>query len=326
MKIQKETLYFVGHEGQIQTLNAGHTNTMYIPDSNLVLSLIQANQKENKLSGKHKHFLSISKQAVIRSWHQKKQWIPVNPTMALMELTKQNIMPSYDSYIKLHTELFEGIYKIQDVAPEWIADTYFSALNIYTSTYPSIVRTIEAIYYFCPPEDKPIDSDAIKSCEMFFNWIWGNRDNLTLISGPLMYIAIYALCGSPQARSFIKFSKRSEKTAKNVACDFMYWTVQEMSYHKYQYENTIVCTSDHALAELLVSRINRGPRGQISFSTIINVIESYGNFSPVKFKRLENTKLENEIFQRLIPLLIALESTDKNAIKFGFNELYPLRP
>lgn len=319
MKIQKETLYFVGHEGQMQTLNAGHTNTMYILDSNLVLSLIQANQK-SELSGKHKHFLSISKQAIISSWHQKKQWIPINPIMALMELTKQNVISSYDSYIKLHTELFEDVYKIQDVAPEWVADTYFSALNIYTSTYPSIVRIIEAVYYFCPPDDKPLDSDVIKSCEMFFDWILANRNNLTFIGGPLMYIATYAFCGSPQARSFIKFYKRSEKTSKNVAYDFMYWIVQEISYHKDQYENTIVCTSDQALAELLASRVNRGPRGQIDSSNTTDVFEVYGDFSPIKFKRLENTKLENEILKKFLPLLTALGSTDKNTMKFRFNE------
>ena len=321
MKAGKETLYFVGHKGQMEALDAGNVNTMYIPDSNLVLELVQSNHKKKKLSGKHKHFRSVSKQAVVRSWHQNQQWIPINPILAIMELTKQNVTPNYESYIKLYKEFFEEIYGIKDVAPEWVASTYLAALKAHVSTHPSISRTIEAIYSFCPLEDKPTDSAAKESCKKFFNWIWGERAHLTLMGGPLMYLAVYALCGSPQARAFIKYSKRSAETAKNVAWDLLYWVMLETDYHQGKYENTVVCTSDYALAELLSSRVNRGPRGQVSTSGEACAIESYGDFSPVKLKRLENTKLEKEIFQMLVQLLTALELVEENSIKFGFNEL-----
>lgn len=323
MKAGKESLYFVGHKGKMQALDAGNANTMYIPDSNLVLALVQSTHKEKKLSGKHKHFLSVSKQAVVRSWHQKRQWIPINPVLGLMELTRQNVMPNYESYIKLYKEFFEEIYGVQDVAPEWVASTYLAALKAHVSTHPSISKTIEALYSFCPSDDKPTNSAAIEGCEKFFNWIWEERYYLTLIGGPLMYLAVYALCGSPQARAFIKYSKRSAETAKNVAWDLMYWVMLEIDYHQGKYENTVVCTSDYALAELLSSRVNRGPRGQVSVSSEASAIESYGDFCPVKLKRLENTKLEKEVFRMLVQLLTALELVEENSIKFGFNELYP---
>lgn len=322
MKVEKETLYFVGHKGQLKTLDAGNHNTMYIPDSNLVLALVQSNQKKKKLSGRHKHFLSVSKQAVVHSWHQNQQWIPINPILAIMELTKQNVTPRYESYIKLYKEFFEEIYGIRDVAPEWVASTYLAALKAQVNTHPSISRTIEAIYLFCPSEDKPTDSAAKESCERFFSWIWKEKAHLTLIGGPLMYIAVYALCGSPQARAFIKYSKRSAETAKNVAWDLLYWVMLEIDYHHGKYENTVVCTSDHALAKLLSSRVNRGPRGQISTVGEVSSIESYGDFSPVKLRRLENTRLEKEIFQMVSQLLTALELVEQDSTSFGFNELH----
>ena len=145
MNARKESLYFVGHQGQMQVLDSGNDKTMYIPDSNLVLALVQSIHGKKKLSGRHKHFLSASKQAVVRSWHQQKQWIPINPVLAIMELTRQNVSPDYESYIKLYNELFEGIYGVQDVAPEWMASVYIAALKAHVSTHPSISRTIEAV-------------------------------------------------------------------------------------------------------------------------------------------------------------------------------------
>ena len=68
--------------------------------------------------------------------------------------------------------------------------------------------------------------------------------------------------------------------------------------------------------------MNKGPRGQISISAEENSIESYGDFIPVKLRRLENTILEKEIFQMLVQLLMALELVEKNSTKFGFDELY----
>jgi len=305
----------------MQALDAANDNTMYIPDANLVLSLVRSNSNGNKLAGRHKHFVSVSKQAVNHSWHQNKQWIPINPILALMELTKQNAASDYQSYRKLHDEFFKCVYDVQDVAPEWVAATYLAALKAHVSTHPSISKTIEAVYSFCPSEDKPSYSAAIASCEAFFKWIWDERARLTLIGGPLIYISVYAICGSPQARSFIKYSKRSAETAENVAWDLLYWIMLEIDYHQGRYENTVVCTSDYALAELLSSRVNKSPRGQLSSSGETCLVDSYGDFYPVKFKRFENTKLEKDIFHKLVQLLTALEIAETDSIKFGFNEL-----
>ena len=317
MTAQKHPLYFVGHKGQMRSLDLGNTNTMYIPDSNLVLSILQSASTGTELSGKRKHYLSASKQAVNLLWHQNKKWIPVNPVLAIMELTKQNEAPNYQSYLAFYREFFEGIYNILDVAPEWVLSSYIAALNAHVNTHPSITKTVEQIYSFCPPNEKPSDSEAIYGCENFFNWIWKERKDIAIIGGPLMYIAVYAICGSPQARAFIKYAKRSTETAKNVAWDILYWVMLELDYHLGKYENTVVCTSDRALCELLSSRINNGPRGGISASATSEYVESYGKFEPVKLKSLENTKLENKIGEKLAELLAALEAVETESIKFG---------
>jgi hypothetical protein len=321
MKIGKETLYFIGHKGLMQALSFSHADAMYIPDANLVLSLIQSHKNRKRSTSRHKHFLAVSKQAVMHSWHQQKKWIPVNPVLALMELTKQNVAANYESYLKLYKEFFEEVYSVQDVAPEWVASTYLAALKAHVNTHPSIYKTIEEIYLLCPKDEKPTDLAIIESCEKFFGWVWEERVNLFMIGGPLIYLAVYAFSGSPQARAFIKYSKRSKESASNVAWDLLYWVMLEMDYHQARYENTVVCTSDRALTELLLSRINKGPRGQVDRNVDSYYVESYGDFDPVKLKRLENTKLESEIGRRMVQLLAAFEVVDQELIRFGFNEL-----
>lgn len=321
MKIEKKTLYFIGHDGLMQALSFSHADTMYIPDANLVLSLIQSHTNRKLPTSRHKHFLAVSKQAIMRSWHQQKNWIPVNPVLALMELTKQNETANYESYLKLYRAFFEEVYSVQDVAPQWVASTYLAALKAHINTHPSICKTIEQIYLLCPNDEKPTDLAVIESCEKFFGWVWEEGVNLFMIGGPLIYLAVYAFSGSPQARAFIKYSKRSKESASNVAWDLLYWVILEMDYHQTRYENTVVCTSDRALTELLLSRINRGPRGQVDRNGDAYYVESYGDFDPVRLKRLENTKLEAEIAKRMVELLSALEVVDQESIRFGFNEL-----
>jgi hypothetical protein len=318
MKVKKEPLYFIGHQGLMSSLNQDNHNTMYILDANLVLTLIQAQTSGNTLSQKHQHFLSMTKEAVQCLWHQNSQWIPVNPVLALMELKKQDTAPNYKSYLKMYNEFNKNIYGIKNLAPEWILATYISIFKALVSTHPSIAKTIEAIYALCPTEEKVSDEVALRNCNRFLNWVWQERASLTLIGGPLLYLAVYAICGSPQARAFIKYSKRSPLNAKNVAWDLCYWVLSEMYYHQGKYDNAVVCTSDHALAELLSSRINQGPRGQLSTPDQERMIDSYGEFYPLKLKKLENTKLEQAIFEKVSQLLIALDVFEKDRVKFGF--------
>ncbi len=321
MKISKQSLYFVGHRGLIQRLDAGQRHTMYVPDANLVLSLLRARSKGETLSGRHKHFLSVTKQAINHSWHQQKRWIPVNPVLALMELTQQHRRPNFRTYFELHQELFSKVFCIRNVAPEWVAETFLSALKAQISTLPSIARTIETVYELCSDEEKPSDSDVIESCEKLFEWMWLERERLALIGGPLIYLSIYAFAGSPQARAFIKYAKRSPTTASNVAWDMLYWIMLELDYHQPRYENTVVCTSDRALGEFLGSRTNQGPRGQVDPRGQPQYVEAYGDFSPAKLKRLENTKLEQDIFDRYLQFMCYMERVESNSIKFGFNIL-----
>lgn len=319
MRTKKQSLYFIGHTGLLDKLDGNNTNTMYVLDANLILSLIQSKASGVRLSERHLHFVEISKQAVEYSWQKNKKWIPINPIFGLMELKKQHTTPNLKTYLKMYDELFKDFYGVKDVAPEWVTDTYIQALQAHVSTHPSITRLIEAIYTLCPVGDTVSDDDAIKGCDNFLRWIWKERASLALVGGPLIYLGIYAICGSPQARAFIKYSKRSALQARNVAWDILYWVLLEVSYHQDKYDDTVICTSDLHLAELLSSRINKGPRGQIKNLLDGEDIESYGDLHLIKFKKLENTKLEKIIFQKVRILLNALYLTENNSHKFGFH-------
>lgn len=323
MRIQKELLYFVGHQGLMNDLYQEYSKIMYVPDSNLVLALIQKGASGKNLSAKHNHYLSVSKERVHQCWHLDREWIPVNPILALMELSKQHHKPEYANYLRLHKNFFTDIYSIDDVAPEWIASTYIAAMRAYISTHPSILKTIKKVYSLIPSSEKPSNNMILSSCEELFNWIWAERANLTLIGGPLMYICVYAIAGSPDAREFIKHSKASRgnihKIAENVAWDFLYWVMMEIEYHRNGYQDTIVCTSDRSLAQLLASRINKGPRSEIATIEEKTCVDSFGDFFPFKLSRIENTKLEREISGKLVDMLLLIENVDKNSIKFGFN-------
>lgn len=310
MNLAKEPIYFIGHEGLKSRLEAGHQQTMYVPDANVVLKLLRFASSGMSLSEKHKHFLSVSKQAVNFLWHQNEQWIPVNPVLALMELTKQNRTPDFKSYFNLHSEFFAGIYGIKNVAPEWVAKIYFSALMAQVNTLPLIATTIEAVYKFCPESEKSSDSMIIESVENFLDWMWKEREQLFMIGGPLTYISIYAIAGSPQARNFIKYSKRDSQTAQNVAWDMLYWLMLHINYHEARYDNLVACTSDRALAELLSSGINKGSRGQLHIDTPSGeYISAFGDFTPAKLKRLENTNLEKEILKRFVLFMAKLSAS-----------------
>ena len=326
MKIQKEPLYFVGHQGLMEKLRLDQGTTMYIPDSNLVMKLLHNKGSANQsLSEKHKQYLSISKASVRVHWHHEKKWIPVNPTLALMELSKQHQKPNLTAYLNLFDELFGGVYGIYDVAPEWVISTYFAAMQAHISTYPSISNTVQKTYSLIPPQDKPSDTETLRACEKLFQWIWLEKDNLAMIGGPLLYLCVYAIAGSPDARKFIKYSKAKKGDVKsfadNVSWDLLYWLMLEVEYHRNAYQNTIICTSDHSLAELLSSRVNKGPRGQTITDEECADVESFGDLHPFKLSRLENTPLERKIEKLLLELLFSVNLVEQDTISIGFNEI-----
>jgi hypothetical protein len=325
MKIPKEPLYFVGHQGLVDKLGCGQGRIMYIPDANLVLKLLQKGTAYKDLRGKHKEYLSVSRESVSKHWHRDKEWIPVNPLLALMELSKQHQHPDFAAYLSFHNQFFTGLYGISDVAPEWVVSTYIAAMRAHISTHPSMSKTVQKALSLIPPADKPSNTEVLAACEDLLNWMWHERDRLVIIGGPLLYICVYAIAGSPNARRFIKYSKAAKghfkSAADNVAWDMLYWIMLEIEYHRNAYQDTIVCTSDRSLADLLSSRVNKGPRGQTVIHDGHCHVESFGDLYSFKLSKLEDTKLEREIARLLFDLFSSLDLTNDDSIRFGFNEL-----
>ena len=297
-------LQFVGHGGAIQTLKRQSGKIMFVPDANLVLNLLNNLSDINALPFEYKEFLRLSRNKAHLCWRVRGKWMPINPVLAVMELTKQEKTKNYDLYLNYFNNFFEKIYGINDFDPRWVFSTYNAAMKILIGLRPSIVKTIEKIYSIIPTADKPTDAEILTSCEDLFQWIWSEKENLSVIGGTILYVAVYAIAGSPDARKILKINSaiKNDKIliAKNVAWDFLYWITLDFEYHYKKYNNTIICTSDKSLADLISNRINIGSRFGLDENIKTPYIESKVNLKPFKFKRLIDTKLEKNIYEKLI--------------------------
>lgn len=297
---------------------------MFVLDSNLIINLMNKSSTYEDFPNSYKDFLRISRNRAYKSWSSREKWIPIDPVIAIMELTKQDIKQDYERYEDYFINFYRKIYKIDNFDPRWIHSTYSVALRAVSSTHPSIKKTIEKLYVFIASNDKPTQSEIIDGCDNFIEWIWAEKDNLTLIGGFLFYVAIYAIAGSPDARQVIKLNKVEKQgasnVANNVAWDFLYWMALDTNYFINQYDNTIICTGDKALASLLASKEHTGSRFSTKEITDSTYVEAKGNFRPYKFKRLENTKLEKILFNKFLNLWLNLDRVVEDTVKFGFDE------
>src|SRR5690606_14467829 len=110
--------------------------------------------------------------------------------------------------------------------------------------------------------------------------------------------------GSPEAHRFLKLARIAkdgiEVTSRNVAWDLMHWVNLDFHYHYAKYPSTVVCTADHALADFLLTRRNRGPRVGRAAMLSTQSVNSYGDLTLPKLSRLDDTLLGEEIAQRLL--------------------------
>ncbi len=270
---------------------------MYLPDANLVLNLLRySNNSINKLPKTYREFLRVSRNRVFVNWKNRKSFIPVNPCLAVMELTKQSKSKNYSEYVQLFNEFFKNVYQISNYSHDWVFSTYESVYNIINSSLISLKKTIILIYSSISNNEKPTDDEIIDGCKILINSILLSKHELSVIGGPLLYVGIFAIAGSPDARQILKFNalkkKESSLVAENVAWDFLYLMQVDISYYSNNYANTILCTSDKNLNRLISSRKHEGPR--YSYSEIMtgkNLIAT-GDLIPFKLNRLRNTKLE----------------------------------
>jgi hypothetical protein len=317
-------LYFSGFRGSIKTLKRTPGKIMFVLDANLILNLMNKNLEYDDFPNSYKDFLRISRNKAYKSWSMRGKWIPIDPVLAIMELTKQDKKQDFKIYEAYFNDFFEKIYRINNFDPRWIYSTYEVALKAVSNTHPSIKKTIEKLYKFIAKNDKPTQEEIIAGCDKFIEWIWSERDDLVLIGGFLFYVAIYAIAGSPEARQVIKLNKikkeGASEVANNVAWDFLYWLNLDTRYFINKYDNTIICTGDKALATLLGSKEHTGSRFSTKEIDKSEYVEAKGNIKPYKFKRLENTKLEKTLYYKFMNLYLNLDRVIHDSVKFGFDK------
>lgn len=307
------TIRFIGHTGELKSLGGLHPKTMFVLDANTVLNISRHVDSSARLDDAHMRLLRETRRRVHLQWSQRIKFIPVEAVFAIMELTKQNLNVDYSAYEARYLRFLADVYNVHDVDPQWIRDTYEPMEKLTSTMYQSIGETLQVVMAVAPTSGRLDQREVLHRVDDFLNWMVSERDRLAMIGGPLLYLAIYAIAGSPEAQRFLKLSKLPkegpEAVARNVAWDFMHWVNLDFHYHYAKYPNTVVCTSDQSLADFLLMRRNRGPRNAKIALERGNVVESYGDINLPRLGRLTDTKLVDELglriwrfWQRLSPL------------------------
>lgn len=327
MVAQKGTgeLRFVGHRGEITNLRRLPAKTMFVADSNLVLRLASKNEGFEGLPKSYRSFLLATRQRAHSGWKIREKFIPIDPTFAIMELTKQNIKPDFAAYLDYFNNFFKSVYLLDGYDPLWVRSTYEPAIDLIKATVPSIQETVLKTFSLIPSSGKHSNQLILDACDKFLDWVKSEQTRLVLIGGPLLLAAIYAIAGSPQAQKLLKVerSRRSDPcaVASNVAWDFMYWIHLDMNYHFKRYESTVVCTADSALIDLLVQRFNTGPRLDGKASYAVTEVPSTGTIRTPTLARIDDTTLGQKIATRLINFWKHIDDASTDDVKFGLNNL-----
>lgn len=96
----------------------------------------------------------------------------------------------------------------------------------------------------------------------------------------------------------------------------MHWINLDFHYYYAKYPSTVICTSDQALAEFLLYRKNLAPRIGRGEMERTRIVESYGIMSLPKLSRLDNTRLGEDITQRLHAFWNKMEKAHEGEILF----------
>lgn len=314
-------LRFVGHTGEIRNLRRLSMKTMFVVDSNLVLNLLSKAARFDRLPPSYRSFLLATRQRALASWKVQEKFIPIDPVLAIMELTKQSSRPDFSAFLSYFDDFFSKVYMLDGYDPAWVKLAYDPALGLVRSTQPSIQETVLRVFSLIPPPGPRSNKVILDACDSFLQWTLDEQDRLVLMGGPLLQAAIYAIAGSPQARRLLKveLSKRMEpsEVAANVAWDFMYWIHSDINYHFKRYDNTVVCTADAALVDLLSLRRNKGPRFSAVLSNALTEIPSAGEIEATPLARIDETSLGADITELLVDFWRRLNARSVDHVKFG---------
>ncbi|MGH8507037.1 MAG: hypothetical protein ACRETM_13925 [Stenotrophobium sp.] len=316
-------LHFVGHSGKIARLAKIADRAMFIPDANLVLCLLQKGSDFTALPEAYRSYLLATRVRVRRYWHEREEWIPVNPTYAAMELGSQDVRPDRVQFDRYFTQFLSHLYQINNVDPRWIDDCFTNAQGLISSFLPSLIRIFSKALELMPAESGTTDVQVERAVMAMCDWLEAEVDHLAVIGGLPLYVIIYAFAGSPEARRILK-PHRARKlgapaVARNIAWDFIYYVHREFSYLYRQYNDDIFCTADIALADLLAAKIHHGPRYERPLLEQLDSIDSFGEFLSFHLSRLNGTRLSKRLEERVV-LLLARASVSRDTVAIGFTK------
>lgn len=298
------SIRFISHTGEISALARQPPNTMFVFDANTVLNFMRHADHSTRLDDAHFRLLRETRQRIHIQWTQRSRYLPVEPVLALMELTRQDCEADFETYLVKFEHFFRSVYGVENLDPTWIQQTYEPVSQLLSSIHRSLLLTLKQIYAAMPASGSVQHRIVLERIDGFLNWVITERHNLAVIGGPLVYLAVYSIAGSPEAHRFLKLGKMakegSDAIARNVAWDMMHWVNLDFHYHYAKYPSTVVCTSDQSLADFLLMRKNLGPR--IGRERMLNarVVNSYGDLNLPKLSRLDDTSLSVKVSKRLL--------------------------
>jgi hypothetical protein len=236
-------------------------------------------------------------------WHQREKWIPINPSFAALELSKQDVVRSEAAFTVYFGDFLSDVYGVNNVDPRWITGCFDATIPLLDSFFVSLENTVTKLLQLMPTTSTN-NKELGLVVNAFCDWLEDNADTLAVAGGELLYLGVYAFAGSPQARRLLKTeqanTKGIEAVARNVAWDHMYLIQRQFSYLYRQYEDNIICTADDALADLLAARTNHGPRYAPNDAVNLTQYDAYGQFTPFSLPRLEgDTRFLRNLMQRL---------------------------
>jgi hypothetical protein len=293
---------------------------MFVFDANTVLAIERHSSKGVKLDESQFRLLLETRKRVHRHWKKRSRYIPVEPVLAVMELTRQDRVLDFQAYLERFTGFFDVVYGIDDLDPVWIRSVYEPVSHLIDSVHLSIRQTLEKILVLSPTVGSLSPGDILKRIDSFLEWVTAERENLTIVGGPLLQLAVYSIAGSPNAHRFLKLQRVPKEgvvnVARNVAWDVMHWINLDFHYHYAKYAATVVCSSDQALIEFLLVRRNLGPRAGREAMASASVVDSHGKFDLPVLTKLDDSALGDRIAQRLSQFWQQMSQTHQGELWF----------
>lgn len=301
-------LYILGRAGRVTRFPSNLKRPMFILDSNVVVSVGKALERGTPLSKSHRMFLRASQRQVGIQWYERSSYIPVQPTLSALELesnpSKEILREEFAKRFEKYVLLAHGIHNL---SRDWIYEFYEPMERFASELADSYKWVVLKYFELLPGGDKPPDSEIRVAVEALFDWAKKESDNLAQVGGPLFYVIVYALAGSPEARRLLKTHELKkalpEEISKNVAWDFVHLHNYYSTLMLNKYVDVFFCTEDKALALLIDSAQYTGPLYSSDEILQADSIQVEGTVRPFKLKRLEGTRLENELLSNYVKLM-----------------------